>query len=76
MLDVESWAEIRRLHFAEQMSIKRISRALGLARKAVRVAARSDRPPRFERQAQESAVDAFEPGIRRLSQADPRITAW
>jgi transposase len=75
MLDVDAWAEIRRLHFAEQMSIKRIAREVGVARNTVRAAVRSDRPPRYERRPQGSAVDGFEADIRRLLQADPRMPA-
>ncbi len=51
MLDVEDWAEIRRLHRAEGLSIKEIARRLGVARNTVRSALRSDSPPVFERKA-------------------------
>ena len=37
MLDVEEWAEIRRLHRAEGVSIKEIARRLGVAANTVRV---------------------------------------
>jgi transposase len=63
VIDVEDWAEIRRLHRAEKMSIKAIVRHLGVARNTVRDALRSDEPPRYERAAKGSAVDAFEPAI-------------
>ena len=49
MISVEDWAEIRRLHRAEGMSIKAIARRLGVARNTVRDALRSDEPPRYER---------------------------
>ncbi|MBW3576930.1 MAG: IS21 family transposase [Actinobacteria bacterium] len=75
MLNVEEWAEIRRLHFSEGMGIKRIARELGVARNTVRAAVRDDRPPRYERASRGSAVDAFEDDIRRLLQADPRMPA-
>ena len=39
---MEEWAEIRRLHRAEGMSIKAIARRLGVARNTVREALRSD----------------------------------
>ena len=45
----EDWAEIRRLHRSEQMSIKAIVRKTGLARNTVRAALASDAPPRYER---------------------------
>jgi transposase len=75
MLDVDAWAEIRRLHFAEGMGIKRIARELGVARNTVRAAVRSDRPPRYQRRPTGSVVDGFEVEIRRLLQADPRMPA-
>ena len=49
MIDVEDWAEIRRLHRAEGMGIKAIVRRLGISRNTVREALRSDGPPRYER---------------------------
>ena len=63
---MEDWAEIRRLHRAEGLGIRAIARHLGVARNTVREALRSDAPPRYERQAKGSAVDAFEPAIRQL----------
>ena len=41
----EDWAEIRRLHMSEQMSIKAIVRKTGLARNTVRAALASDAAP-------------------------------
>ena len=49
VIDVEDWAEIRRLHRAEGLSIKEIVRRLGVARNTVRTALRSDVPPVFDR---------------------------
>jgi hypothetical protein len=49
VIDVEDWAEIRRLHRAEGMGIKVIARRLGIARNTVRDALPSDEPPRYER---------------------------
>ena len=39
MLSVEDWAEIRRLHRAEQMPIKAIARVMGVSRNTGRAAA-------------------------------------
>ena len=66
MIDVEEWAEIRRLHRAEGMSIKAIMRQLGVARNTVRAALRSDEPQRYQRAPAGSLVDAVEPAIREL----------
>jgi transposase len=61
---VEDWAEIRRLHRAEGLPIKTIARALGVSRNTVRAAVASDAPPKYERKAVGSAVDAFDDAIR------------
>lgn len=73
MLDVEDWAEIRRLHLAEGLSIKEITRRLGVARNTVRSAVRSEAPPVFDRKPRPSAVDAVEPQIRALLAEFPRM---
>ena len=46
MIDVEEWAEIRRLHGAEGMAVKAIVRHLGVARNTVRAALRAEAAPR------------------------------
>src|SRR5918993_4629829 len=66
VIDVEEWAEIRRLHRAEGMSIKAIMRRLEVARNTVRGALRSDEPPRYQRAGTGSLVDVVEPAIREL----------
>jgi transposase len=73
MIDVDEWAEIRRLHFAEGMGIKAIARRLGVARNTVRSAVGSSDPPRYERQRRPSVVDAFEPEIRKLLKEFPEM---
>lgn len=75
MIDVEDWAEIRRLHRAEEMGIKAIARRLGVARNTVREALRSEGPPRYERAPKGSAVDVFEPAIRELLAEFPSMPA-
>lgn len=75
MLDVEDWAEIRRLHRAEGLSIKEIARRMNVARNTVRAALRSDAPPVFNRAPRPSAVDAVEPQIRGLLTEFPRMPA-
>lgn len=75
MIDVEDWAEIRRLHRAEGLSIKAIMRRTGLARNTVREALRRDEPPRYERAPSGSAVDAVEPRIRELLCEFPAMPA-
>ena len=75
MLSVEDWAEIRRLHRAEGLAIKEISRRLGVARNTVRAALASDGPPRYERRSVGSVVDAVEPRIRELLRETPTMPA-
>jgi transposase len=72
---VEDWAEIRRLHRSEEMPIKVIARVLGVSRNTVRAAIASDGPPKYERQAAGSIVDAVEPRIRELLRATPTMPA-
>lgn len=75
MLSVEDWAEIRRLHRAEQMPIKAIARVVGCSRNTVRAALAADGPPRYSRPARGSIVDAVEPRIRELLAAYPTMPA-
>ena len=75
MISVEDWAEIRRLHFAEELGIKAIARSLGVARNTVRGAVRSPEPPRYEREGPGSIVDAVEPEIRQLLREFPDMPA-
>ncbi len=72
---MEDWAEIRRLHRAEGVPIKEISRRLGVARNTVRAALSSDRPPKYERVSRGQVADAFEPQMRALLNEWPRMPA-
>jgi len=71
----EDWAEIRRLHKSEQMSIKAIVRRTGLARNTVRAALAADEPPKYVRGPAGSLVDGFEPAIRVLLKEFPSMPA-
>ena len=75
MIDVEDWAEIRRLHRAEGLSIKAIVRRLGVSRNTVRDVLRSSEPPHYERAPRGSAVDAVEPQILELFREFPAMPA-
>ena len=72
---MEEWAEIRRLHRSEGLSIKAIARKLHLARNTVRNAVRSEEPPRYVRAGTGSIVDAVEPQIRELLKQFPEMPA-
>jgi transposase len=75
VLDVENWAEIRRLHRAEGLPIREIAQVMGVSRNTVRAAVASDGPPRYQRPRAGSIVDAAEPRIRELLKAYPGMPA-
>jgi transposase len=75
VLDVEDWAEIRRLWKAERMPIKTIARVLGCSKNTVKKALAADAPPTYRRLGRGSVVDAVEPRIRELLQATPTMPA-
>ena len=75
MINVEDWAEIRRLNRAEKLGVKAITRRLGIARNTVRAALRSDGPPSYERARRGSIVDAVEPEILKLLREFPDMPA-
>lgn len=72
---MEDWAEIRRLHRAEQMPIRAIARKLGVGRNTVRRALAAEGPPRYLRPVKGSAVDAVEPQVRQLLEQWPDMPA-
>jgi transposase len=73
VLDVERWAEIRRMRFVERLSIREIARRTGHDRKTVQRAVRSDAPPRYVRAPRGSKLDPFKDEIERLLWIDPRL---
>ena len=73
MVGVEPWAEVRRLHAVERLSIREISRRTGLHRKTVRRALAAVVPPKYERKTTGSMVDPFKDWICEELCADPRI---
>ena len=75
MLEVEDWAEIRRLRRAEGMAISEIARVMGVARNTVKAALAADGPPQYRRVPRGSLVDAFEPWIREWLAACPTMPA-
>ncbi|MFE7278337.1 helix-turn-helix domain-containing protein, partial [Streptomyces sp. NPDC057623] len=75
MISVEDWAEIRRLHRAEQMPVRAIARKLGISRNTVRRAIADDAPPKYQWAPKGSIVDAAEPQIRELLEQWPEMPA-
>lgn len=72
---MENWAEIRRLRSSEGLSTRAIATRLGVARRTVDVALASESPPKYSRAPAGSAVDEFEPEIRRLLKEFPSMPA-
>jgi transposase len=73
MLDVEQWAEIRRMHEVEGLSIREIARRSGRDRNTVRSALRSAEPPRYRRVPRPSKLDPFKEEIGRLLKGDAKL---
>jgi transposase len=72
-LDVERWAELRREHFVRGVSIKELARRTGLSRNTVRLALRSESPPRYERTAAPGKLDPFKDEVHELLRRDPKL---
>jgi transposase len=75
VLNVEDWAEVRRLRRAEQMPIAEIARVMGISRNTVKAALASDNPPKYRRAPAGSVADGFEPRIRELLRVYPSMPA-
>jgi len=75
MVSVEQWAEIRRLHRVEGLSIKAIGRRMRVARNTVREVLRSDGPPQYHRPAGPSKLDPFKGRIAELIGEYPQLSA-
>jgi len=74
MVNVEVWAEVRRLHRIEGLSIKAIGRKLRLARNTVREVLRSEGPPEYRRRTGASKLDPFKGRIAELLAEYPRLS--
>lgn len=70
---MEQWAELRREHFVRGVSIKELARRTGLSRNTIRLALRSERPPRYSRASRGSKLDPFRAEIARLLDKDPDL---
>jgi transposase len=75
VLDVENWAEVRRLYRSEGLPIREIARVMGVPGNTVRAAIASDGPPKYQRPPAGSVVDVAEPRIRELLKSYPRMPA-
>ena len=76
MLDVEQWAQIRRMKHVEGLSQREIRRRTGLHRDTIRRALTSDEPPSYgPRPRRPSMLDAFVPTIEELLADEPTLSA-
>jgi transposase len=73
LVGVEQWAEIRRMHRVERLSIRGISRRTGLHRKTIRRALAAETPPRYSRASAVSKLDPFKDWMCEQLRADPAI---
>ena len=73
MVGVEQWAEIRRMHRVERLSIREISERTGLHRETIRRALAAETPPRYSRAPAGSKLDPFREWICEQLRADPAI---
>jgi transposase len=73
VLNVEDWAEIRRLHRGEGLAIRAIARRMKVSKNTVKRALASHEPPRYQRKSCGSAFDEFEPQIRALLSEFPEM---
>lgn len=74
MLNVEQWAQIRRLRAVDKLSIRGIARQTGHDRNTVRRAIRAEGPPSYKRATVPSKLDPFKEEIARLLRCHPGIT--
>jgi transposase len=73
VVGVQQWAEIRRMHRVERLSIREISKRAGLHRKTVRRALAAESPPRYSRSSAVSKLDPYREWICEQLRADPGI---
>ena len=73
MLDVREWAEIRRMHEVEGLSIREIARRTGHDRNTIRRALRRQGPPVYCRPRRPSKLDPHKPRIHELLADDGRL---
>jgi transposase len=75
LLDVEQWAQIRRMKHVEGLSQREIRKRTGLHRDTIRRALASERPPRYgPRPKRPSKLDPFLPFIEELLADEPRLS--
>ncbi|MET3172783.1 UNVERIFIED_ORG: transposase [Arthrobacter sp. UYCu721] len=75
MIDVGEWAEIRRLHMTEGLSVREIASRLGIARKTVDRALANEQPAKYPTRSRPSIVDPYVQDMTRILTQFPRMGA-
>jgi Mu transposase-like protein len=75
VLDVQQWAEIRRLVLVDGRSQRAVARLLGVSRGTVAKAVGSETPPRYSRAPAGSKLDPFRDWVCEQLREDPTIQA-
>jgi transposase len=70
VVNVEQWAEVRRMRFVEGLGIRAIRRRTGLHRETIRRALSSPTPPSYSRPSRGSKLDPFKDRVRELLRED------
>jgi hypothetical protein len=73
VVDVEQWAEVRRMKRVEGLSAREISRRTGLARDTVGKLLGAEVPPRYSRARAGSILDPFKDWICEQLLGDPKV---
>ncbi len=75
MITLEDWAEIRRLHLSEGISIRQIAKNKGIARDTVAKAIKSTTPPSYKRHSSGSSFDKYEAQVCALLAEFPTMAS-
>jgi hypothetical protein len=75
LVDVEQWAEVRRMKRVDGLSARRISEKTGLARDTVARLLAAEKPPQYSRAPAGSMLDPFKEWICEQLQAEPSVPA-
>jgi transposase len=73
VVNVEQWAEVRRMRFVDGLAIREIRRRTGLHRETIRKALESVTPPSYSRPSRGSKLDPFKDLVHELLREDPEI---
>lgn len=73
VVEVQEWADIRRMKFVDGLSIREIERRTGRHRDTIRRALASEAPPKYQRSPRPSKLDPYKQEILRLLDGDASL---